>query len=55
VLEHHGTVSPAGAETAGSVVPDSGTGELIGLTGTARIAVDPDGTHRLLLDYELPG
>ena len=55
VLEHHGVVSPAGAETAGVVVPDSGTGALEGLSGTARIAVDHDGTHRLLLEYELPG
>jgi hypothetical protein len=55
VLEHHGIVSQAGADTAGVVVPDSGTGDLEGLTGTARIAVDPDGTHRLLLDYALPG
>jgi len=54
VLEHHGVVSPAGADTAGVVVPGSGTGELQGLSGTARIAVDPDGTHRLLLEYELP-
>jgi len=54
VLEHHGVVSPAGADTSGVVVPDSGTGELQGLSGTARIAVDPDGTHRLLLEYELP-
>ena len=55
VLEHHGTVSPAGADTAGSIVPDSATGQLEGLQGTARIDVDADGTHRLLLDYELPG
>jgi len=55
VLEHHGIVSQAGADTAGVVVPDSGTGDLEGLTGTARIAVDPDGTHRLLLEYALPG
>ena len=55
VLEHHGIVSAAGADTAGVIVPDSGTGELAGLTGTARIDVDSDGTHRLLLDYELPG
>ena len=53
VLEHHGIVSAAGADTAGVVVPDCGTGGLEGLTGRARFAVDSDGTHRLLLDYVL--
>jgi|SRR5215211_4444105 len=53
VLHHRGTVSPAGATTAGAVVPDSGTAELRGLRGEARIEVDERGTHRLLLEYEL--
>lgn len=35
------------------VVPESGTGDLAGITGTGGIAVDPDGTHRIWLDYEL--
>jgi hypothetical protein len=52
VLAHHGTVSAGGAETAASVVPDSGTGELDGLRGRGSISVDDDGTHRLALDYE---
>ncbi|MFT4296586.1 MAG: DUF3224 domain-containing protein [Micropruina sp.] len=37
------------------VVPTSGTGELSGITGTGELIVDPDGTHRLELDYQLPG
>jgi len=54
VLQHHGTVSPQGeAETAGSVVPDSGTGQLSGLRGTGTISVDEEGNHRLVLEYEL--
>jgi hypothetical protein len=53
VLQHWGTVSGAGASTAGTVVPGSGTGELRGLRGSATIIVDGDGTHRLELDYEL--
>ena len=52
VLQHRGTVSPDGAVTAGEIVPGSATGELQGLTGTARIAVE-DGEHRLLLEYDL--
>jgi hypothetical protein len=53
VLEHHGTVSSAGASTAGMVVPDSGTGELRGLRGEGQIAVDDEGNHELALEYEL--
>ena len=45
--------SPAGAVTAGSVVPDSATGELRGLLGEGRISVAGDGTHALTLEYEL--
>jgi hypothetical protein len=54
VLRHTGTISSAGAVTEASVVEGSGTGELDGLSATGEIAVDADGTHRLLLDYELP-
>jgi hypothetical protein len=35
------------------IVPGSGTGDLVGVTGTGRIVVDDDGTHRLELDYEV--
>jgi len=49
------------ASTAGSdrsaeyfaIVPSSGTGQLAGISGTGGLAVDPDGTHRIWLDYEL--
>jgi Protein of unknown function (DUF3224) len=53
VLEHHGIVSSAGSDTSASVVPDSGTGELEGISGSGQIAVDADGNHSLELDYEL--
>jgi hypothetical protein len=48
-----------GAMHAGSptlyyeVVPGSGRDELEGITGTLRLTIDPDGTHRLELEYEL--
>ena len=35
------------------IVPGSGTGALAGLTGTGEIVIEPDGTHRLTLDYQL--
>ena len=34
-----------------SVVPNSGTGELRNLRGTAQIVVGPDGRHTFTLDY----
>jgi len=37
------------------VVPGSGTGGLAGVTGTGALTIDEDGTHRIALDYELPG
>lgn len=35
------------------IAPGSGSGELAGITGNGGIAIDPDGTHRIWLDYEL--
>lgn len=35
------------------IVPSSGTGELTGIRGTAVMAVDEDGTHRIRFDYTL--
>ena len=36
------------------VVRSSGTGELAGITGGGGLRVDPDGTHRIWFDYDLP-
>jgi hypothetical protein len=48
VLQHGATISPTGPNFFGHVVPGSGTGELVGLTGTARME------HELItLDYDL--
>jgi hypothetical protein len=52
VLAHHGTVTAGGSANAASVVPDSGTGELVGLRGQGSISVAEDGTHTLTLEYE---
>jgi hypothetical protein len=48
--------STSGSDRAneyGLIVPGSGTGELAGITGTMSMRVDPDGTHRIGLDYQL--
>jgi len=36
-----------------SIVPSSGTGQLAGISGAGGMAIDPDGTHRIWLDYEI--
>ena len=35
------------------IVPSSGTGELTGIAGNGRLTVDADGTHRLMLEYQI--
>jgi peptidoglycan/LPS O-acetylase OafA/YrhL len=36
-----------------TIVPSSGTGELVGVSGAGGMAIDADGTHRIWFDYEL--
>jgi len=36
-----------------AIVQSSGSGQLTGISGTGGLAIDPDGTHRIWLDYEL--
>ena len=38
----------------GVIVPESGTDELAGITGTVRLHIDEDGTHRMEFDHHLP-
>lgn len=52
VLQHSGVMSKGDAELAVTIVPDSGTGELTGISGT--LAIDNDeGRHTYALDYKL--
>lgn len=53
VLHHTATGSRNGQTASWSVVPDSATGELLGLRGEAQISVEPDGGHSFTLDYDL--
>ncbi len=50
VLQHSGLMTRGSPSLLISVVPDSGTGELTGLTGTMRIIID-DGGHAYEFDY----
>lgn len=53
LLQHSGTMSRGTGELTIVVLPDSGTGELTGLTGRMNIII-ADGRHSYELDYELP-
>jgi hypothetical protein len=53
VLQHSGTMDRGVPQLSVSVVPDSGSGELVGLSG--RLTIDiADGKHRYTFDYTLP-
>ena len=53
VLQHTGTMTRGAPSLAVTVVPDSGTGELVGLEGEFEISV-ADGTHSYEFTYRLP-
>ncbi|MES2934540.1 MAG: DUF3224 domain-containing protein [Pseudomonadota bacterium] len=53
VLQHSGTMNRGAAQLSVTVVPDSGTGELVGLSGTLAI-IREAGQHRYEFDYSLP-
>jgi hypothetical protein len=56
VLQHNGTMNRGAAELSVTVVPDSGAGELRGLSGKMRIVIAPDGAHSYEFDFKLePG
>ncbi len=53
VLQHSGVMNKGDAQLTVTIVPDSGTGELGGISGTLEIDND-EGQHSYILDYELP-
>jgi hypothetical protein len=56
VLQHNGTMNRGAAELTVTVVPDSGAGELRGLSGKMRIVIAADGAHSYEFDFKLePG
>jgi hypothetical protein len=54
VLHHSGILDRGAQHLHIQVVPDSGTGELTGITGTLSIEITDDGTHNYTLDYVMP-
>ena len=53
ILQHTGTMTQNRPELAITVVPDSGTCELAGLSGKMKINIGPDGKHSYELEYTL--
>jgi hypothetical protein len=53
VLQHSGTMARGALQQSITVVPDSGTGQLVGLTGKMTINI-ADGKHSFDFDYALP-
>lgn len=53
VLQHHGIMNRGVPQLSVIVVPDSGAGELTGLTGSMQIRIE-EGRHSYIFDYELP-
>src|SRR5258707_668346 len=52
VLQHSGTMTRGALQLSVTVIPDSGTGELVGLTGKMNIII-ADGKHSYEFDYTL--
>ena len=53
VFQHSGVMAKGDAELFVMIVPDSGTGELTGISGTLEID-NIEGKHSYVLEYELP-
>jgi Protein of unknown function (DUF3224) len=53
ILQHTGTMNRGTPQLSITVVPDSGTGELTGLTGKMNIII-ADGKHSYDFEYTLP-
>ena len=50
VLQHSGVMNRGDAQLSVTIVPDSGAGELAGISGTLEISND-EGQHSYVLDY----
>jgi hypothetical protein len=53
VFQHSGLMNQGAQQLSITVVPDSGTGELIGISGVFKINI-ADGSHTYEFEYSLP-
>lgn len=54
VLQHSGTMTQNKPQLIITIVPDSGTGQLTGISGKMTIIIAADGKHSYDLEYALP-
>ena len=52
VMQHSGTMNRGDAQLTVTIVPDSGSGDLAGISGTMDIE-NSDGQHSYVLDYDI--
>ncbi|MBS1840068.1 MAG: DUF3224 domain-containing protein [Acidobacteria bacterium] len=52
-LGHIGTMTRGAQDLSITIVPDSGSGELSGISGKMKILIDADGKHSYELDYRI--
>jgi hypothetical protein len=52
-VQHMGTMRAGSFQLRIEIVPDSGTEELAGLSGSMKIIIEPDGKHLYEIDYDL--
>ena len=55
VLRHTGTMTRGARELSVTVVPDSGTGDLVGLSGRMEIIIAAGGEHSYTFEYAFGG
>jgi uncharacterized protein DUF3224 len=53
ILQHSGTMNRGVPQLTVTVVPDSGTGQLVGLSGKMNIIISADGKHSYDFEYTL--
>jgi hypothetical protein len=53
VLQHSGTMARGAQRLSVTVVPDSGTDQLVGIAGKMAINIDEDGKHSYDFEYTL--
>ena len=54
VLQHTGTMTQGAPQLIITVVPDSGTGQLAGISGKMAIKIAEGGKHSYDFEYTLP-
>jgi hypothetical protein len=54
VLQHTGSMSGGNFQLNVTIVPDSGTGQFVGISGKMTITIAPGGKHSYDLEYTLP-